>query len=124
MTSEQLLIEVANLRAENNGLRRRLPASTGDMRKLRQAYRDAKALLLRRFSGYSISRAESDLCGVSRRRWPWAIALLRTAGVYGRGDICIQDFHTAVTMLDVEFGAMERAGVVTRLRAGLPPSAR
>ena len=123
MTNEQLLVEVHNLRAENRQLRKRLP-DVRDMKRLRQAHRDAKAMLLRRFSGYSISRHECELVGISRRRWPWAIALLRCAGVYKSGDVALDDFNTAMGMLEREFEGMERAGTVKRLRAAMPPSVR
>ena len=119
MTNEQLQIEIANLRAENRQLRRRLP-DVRDMKRLRQAHRDAKAMLLRRFSGYSISRAECLQAGIPRRRWPWAIALLKCAGVYKSGDVAIDDFNDALAMLGREFEGMERAGTVMRLRAVLP----
>lgn len=124
MNSEQLALEIANLRAENRYLRRRLPGSTGDMRHLRRAYQDAKAMLVRRFSGYSISRHECELAGIPRRRWPWAVALLKTAGVYAHGDVAIHDFADALAMLETEYGGMERAGTVKRLRAAMPPSVR
>lgn len=124
MTNEQLMIQIANLRAENSSLRRKLPGSTKDMRRLRQAHRDAKALLLRRFSGYSISRSECESAGISRRAWPWAIALLKNAGIYDRGDVRTEDFRIAINMLDAEFGSMEQSGTIVRLRAALPPSAK
>lgn len=124
MTNDQLMVEVGNLRAENRYLRRRLPGSTGDMRHLRRAYQDAKAMLVRRFSGYSISRQECELAGIPRRRWPWAVALLKTAGVYACGDVAIHDFTDALAMLEAEYGGMERAGTIKRLRAAMPPSIR
>lgn len=123
MTNEQLQIEIANLRAENRQLRKQLP-DVKDMRRLRQAHRDAKAMLLRRFSGYSISRAECELVGIPRRRWPWAVALLKCAGVYKSGDVAVDDFHSALGMLQREFEGMERSGAVLRLMAAVPPSAK
>ena len=77
--AERLIVENANLRAENRQLRRRLPESTGDMRRLRQAHRDARAMILHRFDGYSISRANCLTLGISRRRWSNARALLQVA---------------------------------------------
>lgn len=123
MNVEQMALEIANLRAENRQLRKRLP-DLRDMKRLRQAHRDAKALLLRRFSGYSISRAECLGAGIPARRWPWAVALLRCAGVYKSGDVAVDDFHSALGMLEREFEGMERSGAILRLRAVVPPSAK
>lgn len=123
MTNEQLQIEIANLRAENRALRKRLPV-VRDMKRLRQAHRDAKAMLLRRFSGYSISRDECREVGIPCRRWPWAVALLRCAGVYRSGDVAVDEFGIAIGMLEREFEGIERSGTVLRLRAVLPPSAK
>lgn len=123
MNAEQMALEIANLRAENRALRKRLP-DVRDMKRLRQAHRDAKAMLLRRFSGYSISRAECMAAGIPARRWPWAVALLKCAGVYKGCDVAVDDFHNALGMLEREFEGMERSGAVLRLRAVVPPSAK
>lgn len=120
---ERLTLKVADLQAENRTLRKRLPESTGDMRRLRQAYRDAKAMLNNRFAGYSISRQNCLTMGIPRRRWPWAIALLKLARVHNGRDVIEQDLETAVTALDAAFRSLENAGTVARLKMRLPPSA-
>lgn len=122
MTNDQLMVEVANLRAENRRLRKQLPALRGDMGRLAQAHRDAKAMLIRRFSGYSISRAECESAGIPRRRWPWAIALLRCAGIFSHSDVVIDEFGDAVAMLDREYQGMERSRTIIRLKSLVPPS--
>jgi hypothetical protein len=119
---ERLALEVANLQAENRTLRRRLPESTVDMRRLRQAHRDAKAMLLHRFNGYSISRANCLVLGISERRWVPARALLQTARIHNGLDITETDFDVALTALDQTFAGMERAGTAERLKMRLPPS--
>lgn len=119
---ERLRLKVADLQAENAGLRRRLPASTGDMKRLRQAYRDAKAMLLHRFNGYSISRDNCLALGISERRWNNARALLQTARIHDGLDITETDFDAAVGRLDTTFHGMETAGNAERLRMRLPNS--
>lgn len=84
---ERLRLKVADLQAENAGLRRRLPESTGDMKRLRQAYRDAKAMLLHRFDGYSISCRDNCL----------AVGITNAVGAI-RGPCCnLPGFMTAWT---------------------------
>jgi len=121
--TERLTLRVADLQAENRGLRRRLPESTGDMRRLRQAHRDARAMLLHRFNGYSISRANCLTLGIPRRRWPWAMALLKLARVVVGGEVVVTDFDAAIGALDRSFREQENAGSIGRLKMRLPPSA-
>jgi len=119
---ERLRLKVADLQAENAGLRRRLPESTGDMKRLRQAYRDAKAMLLHRFDGYSISRDNCLAVGISERRWSNARALLQSARIHDGLDITETDFDAANSRLDLTFKSMEAAGNAERLRMRLPNS--
>lgn len=119
---ERLRLKVADLQSENAGLRRRLPESTGDMKRLRQAYRDAKAMLLHRFNGYSISRDNCLAMSISERRWSNARALLQTARIHDGLDITETDFDAANSRLDLSFKSMEAAGNAERLRMRLPKS--
>lgn len=119
---ERLQLRVADLQAENVGLRRRLPESTGDMRRLRKAYRDAKAMILHRFAGYAISRDSCLALGISERRWTNARALLQVARLHDGFDITETDFDAAVRRLDATFQSMEAAGNAERLRLRLPAS--
>lgn len=119
---ERLRLKVADLQAENAGLRRRLPESTGDMKRLRQAHRDARAMLLHRFNGYSISRDTCLALGISERRWNNARALLQSARIHDGLDIIEQDFDAANSRLDLTFKSMESAGNAERLRMRLPNS--
>lgn len=118
---ERLTLKVADLQSENRQLRRRLP-EVGDMKRLRQAYRDAKAMLLHRFDGYSISRANCLALGIPERRWNNARALLQTARIHDGLDITENDFDAAVGRLEQTFKSMEAAGNVERLRMRLPTS--
>lgn len=119
---ERLTLKVADLQAENRQLRRKLPKSTGDMRRLRQAHRDAQAMLVHRFSGYAISRANCLTLGIPERRWSTARALLRLATVHDGNDITIEDFDQAMALLAGTFESMEKAGNAERLKLRVPPS--
>lgn len=118
---ERLTLKVADLQAENRALRRKLP-DVPDMRRLRSAYRDAKAMLTHRFAGYSISRQNCLTLGISERRWTNARALLRTARIHNGIDITETEFDAALSRLDAAFKSMEEAGNAERLRMRLPPS--
>lgn len=120
---ERLTLKVADLQKENQQLRKRLPESVGDMRRLRQAYRDARAMLTHRFNGYSISRASCLTLSIPRRRWPWAVGLLKLARVHNGRDVIEQDLDAAIAALDAAFKSLENAGTIARLKMRLPPSA-
>ena len=120
---ERLTLKVADLQAENRQLRRRLPESTGDMRRLRNAHRDAQAMLLHRFNGYAISRDNCLSLGIPRRRWVWAVGLMKLARIHDGRDLIEPDFEAATTALNGAFRGLENAGTVARLRLRLPPSA-
>ena len=119
---DRLTLKVADLQAENQQLRRRLPKSTKDMRRLRKAYRDARAMLLHRFNGYSISRENCLNVGISRRSWSNARALLMAARIHDGNDIIVEDFNAAIKMLDSTAEGMENAGSAERLKLRLPAS--
>lgn len=92
------------------------------MRRLRQAHRDAQAMLVHRFSGYAISRANCLTLGIPERRWSTARALLRLATVHDGNDITIEDFDQAMALLAGTFESMEKAGNAERLKLRVPPS--
>ena len=48
---------------------------------VRRAHADALALLQERYMGRNTGRVEMARQGMSKRRWAWAVALLRYAGV-------------------------------------------
>lgn len=118
---ERLRLKVGDLQSENAGLRRRL-SDVGEMRRLRQAYRDAKAMLMHRFNGYSISRDNCLALGISERHWTNARALLQTARVHNGIDVTESELDAAINRLDTAFKSMEEAGTAQRMKMRLPNS--
>lgn len=92
------------------------------MRRLRQAYRDAQGMLLHRFNGYSISRENCLILGISERRWTNARALLQTARIHDGADVTAIDFDEAIDALQITYNGMENAGTAERLKLRLPSS--
>ncbi|MFN8468579.1 MAG: hypothetical protein U0X20_23675 [Caldilineaceae bacterium] len=133
MNGQQMMIEVETLRAENRRLRR-LTKNGKQGRILHRAAADAKQLVGWRFAGYSVSRRNVESYGMSRRRWIWAIGLLRVARVLDTDsdvadrflletiDECLAAIERAVNI--VEQGGIER--LIVRMPRGtvLPPRAR
>lgn len=62
---------------ENGFLRKQLASKERKSKIVGMALRDAAELLLRRTTGYAISRDAMMREGMSFRRWTWAIAALR-----------------------------------------------
>lgn len=99
----QLAQEVAQLRNENNYLRRRTDGGKNfdyhyhtAPRILRRALDDALAMLVLAMNDYPISRGFMRELGYSERRYYWAIGLLRAARIMApRGrrlaDLAFQD---------------------------------
>lgn len=76
----RLEVQVATVQAENRRLRR-LTANGRQGRLLERSAHDARQLVAWRFAGYSIARRQAMSYGMSERRWAWALALLKLAGV-------------------------------------------
>lgn len=77
-----LVNALAQLRGENNNLRRRAKEkgliAMGDRERIiRRASDDALALAVLRVGGLRISKAAGAEVGISERRYDWALALLR-----------------------------------------------
>lgn len=77
--NDALRLEVAKLQAENRQLRRRL--ADRDLHHLRRAEADAALIGALLYAHLPTSRAACLGYGISRRRWAWAMALLRVAQV-------------------------------------------
>ena len=74
--------ELATLRAEKQYLRDRLPKRTRGSQIVRTAIVDAHMLILNAFSGKPTGKlAMSREEGMGKRRWAWAVAFLRYAGI-------------------------------------------
>ncbi len=73
-------VQVATLQAENRRLRR-MTRNGKQGRILHRAVADARQLVGWRFAGYSVTRRACKSFGMSERRWMWAVALLKLAGV-------------------------------------------
>ena len=65
------------LEDENRRLKAELDVKVRKYRIVQQAIRDASELALRRNTGLATGRSSMLKSGMSRRRWQWAIALLR-----------------------------------------------
>lgn len=78
---DTIFAELAALRVENRALRARLPKTRRYSATTRRAVTDAHTLLCNAFSGDATGRLAMEAEGMSKRRWAWAVALLRYAGI-------------------------------------------
>lgn len=107
---EQLIRELATLRAQNKQLSSRLAKKDRRSITVERSIRDAHSLLTEAFSQGNTSRDQmKEIHGVSRRRWAWACAVLRYAGIIERGktrrwrnglDFLIDELDIAVKLLE------------------------
>ena len=80
-----LRVEVERLRTENAKLHRNAGRQSAFIGKLRRAHDDAVLFLSLRAGGITPSREYcADTLGIGRRRWQWAMALLRLAKLINR----------------------------------------
>ena len=77
---ERAHVQNATLAAENRRLRR-MTTNGKQGRLLHRAAADARQLVGWRAAGYSVTRRNAESYGMSRRRWVWAVGLLRVARV-------------------------------------------
>lgn len=73
--------ELASLRAEKRHLRSQLAKSRRGSQIVRTAIVDAHQLILNAFSGESTGKLAMYRQGMGKRRWAWAVAFLRYAGI-------------------------------------------
>ena len=103
--------ELETLRAEKRQLRDRLPKRTRGSQVVRTAIVDAHMLILNAFSGESTGKLALGRQGMGKRRWAWAVAFLRYAGIVSPSR---RKWRTglewAVTELTECVGLLEKAG--------------
>lgn len=125
----RLAQEVAQLRSENNYLRRQTGRPDYDYhyhttpRILRRALDDALAMLVLTMNGYPISRGFMYELGYSERRYYWAIGLLRAARIMApRGrKLADTDFQTAEARLQAKYESLKADGdALQKLRLYMP----
>lgn len=73
--------ELSTLRAEKQHLRDRLPKRSRGSQTVRTAIVDAHMLILNAFSGQPTGKTVMGRQGMGKRRWAWAVAFLRYAGI-------------------------------------------
>lgn len=124
--------ELATLRAENRRLMKTRSLADRFSSTVHRAIVDAHMLIMRAFSGDSTGmRATKEASGMSKRRWQWAVALLRYAGVvrtrsrrnWRNGlDWVITDLDESVRLLEKagrELDGPEGYGVLKTWRKGV-----
>jgi hypothetical protein len=99
-TVRRLEVQVATVQAENRRLRR-MTANGKVGRLLHRTAADARQLVGWRAAGYSVARRQCLTYGMSERRWAWALALLKLAGVVAMNTQYADDF------LEEDLGAIE-----------------
>ena len=77
---DRLAVQLATVQAENRRLRR-LTDNGRQGSILHRASADATQIVGWRFANYSVSRRQCQSYGMSERRWMWAMALLKLAGI-------------------------------------------
>ncbi len=81
MDTMTLLRERATLKGEVAYLRARVGTSRCGSSVVRRAQADALSMIEARYGGYGTGRVEMGRAGMGKRRWAWAVAYLRHAGV-------------------------------------------
>lgn len=125
---ETMLHELAALRAENKHLRSKLSRNQRGSQIVRTAIVDAHQIVMAAFSDQSTGcQAMQKGHGISRRRWEWAVAFLRYAGILpmiNKGwrnglAFAITDLNEAVRLLEVAATELDLADGYRRLRSAL-----
>ena len=107
-STEALYQELALLRAEVKYLHDKLPSTTRQSKIVRTAVVDAHQILLNAFSGQSTGAAAMYKQGMAKRRWAWAVAFLRYAGIIAQQsrqwrnglEFIVTDLMTAIELLE------------------------
>lgn len=109
--TEALYRELLRLRGEVAHLRDKLPSSSRGSKIVRAAVVDAHAIILAAFSGQSTGVAAMYKTGMSKRRWAWAVAFLRYAGIVAMNSRQWRNgLEFMITDLDESIALLERSG--------------
>ena len=109
--TEALYRELLRLRGEVAHLRNKLPSSTRGSKIVRAAVVDAHAIILAAFSGQSTGVTAMHKQGMAKRRWAWAVAFLRYAGIVAKESRQWRNgLEFLITDLDESIALLERAG--------------
>lgn len=123
---ERATVQNATLQAENRRLRK-MTTNGKQGRILHRAAADARQIVTWRFSNYSVARRACASYGMTRRRWQWAMALLKLAGVLamdGHADYFqIDDFEECIRRVDKATAKVERTDDLAPLIFRLPRGA-
>lgn len=122
---DAIFAELATLRTENRTLKTMLPKSKRYSSTVRRSVADAHMLLCNAFSGDNTGRLAMESEGMTKRRWAWAVALLRFAGIVGSGrrrwrsglEWLVTDLDDAVFRLEAAATELDTPDGYTRLRA-------
>lgn len=120
-----LYAELAALRTENRALKAVLPKSKRYSSTVRRALADSHQLLMNAFSGDSTGCLSMRAEGMTKRRWGWAVAVLRYAGIVSTGrrrwrsglEWLIIDLDSAVRQLENAGVELDSPDGYKRLRA-------
>jgi hypothetical protein len=103
-----LYLELLRMRGEVAHLRNKLPSGTRGSKIVRAAIVDGHAIILAAFSGQSTGVAAMYKQGMAKRRWAWAVAFLRYAGIVAKEsrqwrnglEFMITDLSDAISLLE------------------------
>lgn len=109
--TEALYRELLRLRGEVAHLRDKLPSNQRGSKIVRAAVVDAHAIILAAFSGQSTGVAAMHKSGMAKRRWAWAVAFLRYAGIVAKESRQWRNgLEFLITDLDESISLLESAG--------------
>lgn len=122
---DTIFAELAALRTENRALKARLPKNKRYSSTVRRAIVDAHTLLCRAFSGDNTGCLAMQGEGMTKRRWAWAVALLRYAQIVGyrpkawrKGlEFVVSDLAESIRLLEAAAVEVDTVDGYRRLRS-------